>query len=270
MYVELLLKDPNLQSYISVDLGDDTSISLNKNFEEISDFTTRSSTYTKTFTIPQSSINDRFFRQAFLVNSSSFVNSVVVDAIVKYGGADVFVGQARLSSVFNSTRGGTYEIFLTQSLPDFTNISQSIKLIDLDYTSVNHQFVYDNVVSTWSYTGGSYTNYTGLTGSVLYPLAQYGYEDGKYYGVFIDDASGFTNSSSALALTQFAPWISAKYLIDQIFTRVGFTYDSEFFDSDYFNSIFCLAKTNEDMGARLSSGNTENANVFFSNHQHGI
>lgn len=262
MYVELLLKDPVFLSYVSVDLGEDTSISLNKNFEEISDFTTRSSTFTKTFTIPQSSINDRFFRQAFLINSSSFVDAVVVDAIVKYGGADVFVGQARLSSVFNSTRGGTYEIFLTQTLPDFTNISQSIKLIDLDYTSVNHQFTYDNVVSTWSFTGGSYTNYTGLTGSVVYPLAQYGYEDEKYYGLFLDNPSGFTNSSGALALTQFAPWISAKYLIDQIFTRVGFTYDSEFFESDYFNALFCLAKTNEDMGARLSSGNTENANVF--------
>lgn len=262
MYVELLLKDPVFLSYVSVDLGEDTSISLNKNFEEISDFTTRSSTFTKTFTIPQSSINDKFFRQAFLINSSSFVDAVVVDAIVKYGGADVFVGQARLSSVFNSTLGGTYEIFLTQTLPDFTNISQSIKLVDLDYTSVNHQFTYDNVVSTWSFTGGSYTNYTGLTGSVVYPLAQYGYEDEKYFGLFLNNPSGFTNSSGALALTQFAPWISAKYLIDEIFTRVGFTYDSEFFESDYFNALFCLAKTNEDMGARLSSGNTENANVF--------
>jgi hypothetical protein len=262
MYVELLLKDPITTQYISVDLGDDTSISLTKSFEEISDFTTRSSSYTKTFTIPQSSINDRFFKQAFLVNSSSFVDSVVVDAIVKYGGSDVFVGQARLSSIFNSTQGGTYEIFLTQSLPDFANIAGSIKLIDLDYQDINHTFNYDNIVSTWSYTGGSYTNYTGLTGSVLYPLAQYGYEEDKYYGVFVDSPSGFTNSSTPLSIEQFAPWVSAKYLVDKIFSRVGFSYDSEFFDSEYFNGIFCLTKTNETMGARTSSASTENANTF--------
>lgn len=263
MYVELWLKDPVLQSYISVDLGDDTSISLNKSFEEISDFTTRSSSFTKTFTIPQSPTNDRLFKQAFLVNSSSFVDAVVVDAIVKYAGNDVFVGQARLSSIFNSTQGGTYEIFLTQSLPDFANTAQSIKLIDLDYKDINHTLSYDNIVSTWSFTGGSYTNYTGLTGSVVYPLAQYGYNDEKYYGLFLDSPSGFTNSNFPLSVFQFAPWVSAKYLVDKIFDRVGFTYQSEFLDSEYFNGLFCLAKTNEeDMGGRVSSGNTENANVF--------
>lgn len=262
MYVELLLKDPITTQYVSVDLGNDTSISLNKSFEEISDFTTRSSSYTKTFTIPQSSTNDRFFRQAFLVNSSSFAQSVVVDAVVKYAGNDVFVGQCRLSSVFNSTEGGTYEIFLTQTLPDFANIAQSIKLIDLDYQDINHTFSYDNIVSTWSYTGGSYTNYTGLTGSVVYPLAQYGYDDNQYFSIFAESSSGFTNSSYPLSINQFAPWVSAKYLVDKIFQRVGFTYNSEFLESDYFNGIFAIAKTNDTMGARVSSGNTENSNVF--------
>ena len=262
MFVELWLKDPVLQSFISIDLGDDTSISLNKSFEEISDFTTRTSSYTKTFTIPQSSTNDRFFKQAFLVNTSTFAENVVVDAVVKYGGNDVFVGQCRLATIFNSSQGGTYEIFLTQTLPDFTNISQSIKLIDLDYQNINHTFNYSNITSTWSYSGGSYTDYTGLTGSVLYPLVHYGYDTDQYFGVFQEGSSGFTNTNFPLSIFQFAPWVSAKYLVDKIFDRVGFTYQSDFFDSEYFNGIFCLAKTNEDMGARVSSGNTENANVF--------
>lgn len=264
MFVELWLKSSETNEWVSVDLGEDTSISLNKSFEEIEDFTTRTSTYSKTFTIPQSATNDRFFRQAFVVNSSSFAESVVVDAVVKYAGSDVFVGSCRLSSVFNSTQGGAYEIFLTQSLPDFANLAQSIKLIDLDYQPINHTLTYDNISSTWTYTGGSYTNYTGLTGSIVYPLVNYGYESGKYFGKFEDSASGFTNTTTPLIPDQFAPWVSAKYIIDKMFERIDFTYESDFFDSEYFNGIFCLAKTNDTMGARASSGNTENANVFLS------
>ena len=262
MFVELWLKTTDSNDWVSIDLGDDTSISLNRAFEEIEDFTTRSSSYTKTFNIPQTSNNDRFFSQAFLVNSASFENKIVVDAVVKYGGADVFNGQARLASISNSSLGGSYEIFLTQTLPDFALTIQNIKLIDLDYSNLVHTLDYDNIVSTWSYTGGTYTNYTGLTGTILYPLGHYGYNDDVYYGIFEDSSTGFTNSNYGLTPAQFAPWVSAKYLVDKIFDRAGFTYDSEFFDSEYFNGIFALAKTNNTTGAQTSSGNSENANVF--------
>lgn len=262
MVVELWLKSNITGVYTNIDLGDDTSISLNKSFEEIDDFSTRTSSYTKTFSIPQSSNNDRFFRSAFMVNSSSFADNVVVDAVVKYGGADVFVGQARLSSINNSTFNGTYDIFLTQSLPDFSTTIQNIKLIDLDYSNLTHTNSYDNVASTWSYTGGSYTNYTGLTGTLLYPLAHYGYDDTQYYGLFSDGASGFTFSGTPITTDQFAPWVNVKYLVDRVFERANFTYTSDFFETDYFKGIFGLAKTTETMGVQTTSAATENANTF--------
>ena len=269
MNTELWLKSNITDEWVSMDIDVDLIISVNKSFEEIEDFTTRITTFTKTFNIPQSARNNKFFESAFMVNSASFVDNVVVPAIVKYGGADVFVGDCRLERIINDPFASTYEIFLTQSLPDFVNTIQDIKLIDLDYSEVQHTLTYNNILSTWSYSGGSYTTYTGLTGSIVYPLCHYGYDDQQYYGIFEEASTGFTNPSYPLVVNQFAPWVSLKYLVDKVFERAGFTYSSDFFESDYFNGIFALAKTSNTMGASIVSGNSTNANVFYAQSRGG-
>ena len=260
--VELWLQSNITDDWISVDVDNSLSISLTKSFEEIEDFTTRKSNFTKTFNIPQTKRNNDFFKSCFMVNSSNFQDAIVVNGVVKYGGADVFNGQLRLNKIINEVNGGSYEVFMTQTIPDLSINLQEIKLTDLDFTDLTHELNYDNIVSTWSYTGGSYSNYTGLTGTILYPLAHYGYDLNQYYSLFSGGTFGFTYSGSPLSNNQFAMWVNVKYLLDQMFNRIGFTYQSDFFDSDYFTGLFALAKSTDTMGARQSSGSTENANVF--------
>jgi len=182
--VELWLKSNITSEWVSLDIPTDLAVSVNKSFEEVEDFSTIKSTFTKTFNLPQSDTNNRFFRSCFLVNSSNFGSSIVVPAVIKYGGADVFKGELRLNKINNEELGGNYEVFLTESLPDLSNTLQNIRLIDLDYSDISHDLNYDNIVGTWDYTGGTYDNYSGLTGRVLYPLAHYGYEDTQYRGEF--------------------------------------------------------------------------------------
>jgi len=260
--VELWLQSNTDNVWYSLDTGSDVSISINKTFEDIEDFTTRISTYSKTFQIPFSQRNNKFFQSVYNVNGSNFDESVVVNAVVKYAGADVFVGESRLVRVGIAFNGGYYEIFLTQTLPDFANTIQDRKLTDLPFSGLTHELDYDTLVSTWAYTGGSYNDYAGIVGKIVYPLGFYGYDDNEYYGQFIPGASGFTNSNYPLSLSQFAPWVNTKYLIDQIFDFAGFTYTSSFFESDYFKGIFALAKTQNVMGAFQASGATENQNIF--------
>ena len=260
--VELYLRSNSTGLWQSIDIGGDVSISITKSFEEIEDFTTRQSTFSKTFTIPQTKTNNKFFESSFEVNSSSFSAQVVVSAVVKYAGSDVFFGDCRLSKIVNEVGGGFYEIFLTQSLPDFSNTAQDIKLIDLDFSGLTHTLDYNTLTSTWSYSGGSYDDYSGIVGKIVYPLGHYGYDTNQYYSTIDTSTSGFTNSSFPLSLRQFAPWVNVKYLIDKTFEKVGFTYESNFFETDYFKGIFALAKTNNLMGVKLSDDNSENANVF--------
>lgn len=260
--VELWLQSNIDQVWYSLDTGGDLTISINKTFEDIEDFTTRISTYSKTFQVPFSQKNNQFFESVYNVNGSNFDESVVVNAVVKYAGADVFVGESRLTKVGIAFNGGFYELFLTQSLPDFANTIQDRKLTDLPFSALTHTLSYDNIVETWNYSGGSYANYTGITGTILYPLGFYGYDTSQYYSYFTGGTSGFTNSGNPLSVNQFAPWVNVKYLVDQIFDYAGFTYESSFFDSPYFEGIFALAKTQQTMGGFTSSAATENANIF--------
>lgn len=260
--VELWVKSNTDELWYVLDIPQETAISITKSFEEIEDFTAIKTSFSKTFDIPQTSRNNKFFKSAFMVNSSNFVDNIVVQAVVKYGGADVFIGDLRLNRITNSIDGGSYEVFLTQELPNLANTMEQIKLVNTDITELSHELTYDNIVSTWSYSGGSYENYSGLTGKIVYPLVHYGYDDTQYYGRFDLTSSGFTNSGGALSVNQFSPWVNVKYLLDKTFDSANFTYDSEFLESDYFTSLFTIAKANDTMGAKPSSANTENSNVF--------
>jgi len=72
--IELWLKSNTTGLWESIDVGGDVSISITKTFEEIEDFTTRQSTFSKTFTLPQTKINNKFFESSFEVNASSFAS----------------------------------------------------------------------------------------------------------------------------------------------------------------------------------------------------
>jgi hypothetical protein len=260
--VELWLKSNTTDVWENIDVGADLTIGITKSYEEIEDFQTKKSTYSKTFTIPRTAKNNQFFASSFQVNSAGFENDIVVPAVVKYGGADVFNGSCRLNKVITSLNGGYFEVFLTQILPDFANSIQDVKLIELDYSGLTHTLNYDTLVSTWAYSGGSYNDYPDIVGKIVYPLGFYGYSDTDYYSPFNTSSTGFTSSQYPLAVGQFAPWVSAKYLIDKIFDRAGYSYTSSFFNSEYFAGIFCLAKTNNTQGATKVSAATQNENIF--------
>ena len=260
--VELWVKSTTDNIWYDLDVPADLAISITKSFEEIEDFTKILSTYSKTFSIPQTPKNNNFFKMAFMVNSSNFVENVVVAAVIKYAGADVFVGDLRLNRIIVDVNGGSYEVFLTQDLPNLSTTLQQLKLVNLDLGETIHELNYDNVSSTWDYSGGTYDSYSGITGKILYPLSFNGYDDAQYYGRFQTGSSGFTNSGAPLSLLQFAPWVNVKYLLDKSFDAASFTYQSDFLNSDYFTSLFTIAKTNDTMGAKPSSANTKNANVF--------
>jgi hypothetical protein len=260
--VELWLKSNITNEWVSMDIGEEIAISLNKSFEEIEDFSTIKSDFTKTFEIPQTSTNNKFFRNCFMVNSSNFSQAIFVSAVVKYGGSDVFNGNLRLNKIINQENGGTYEVFLTQSIPNLSQTLQNIKLVNLDLSELTHELNYDNIVSTWSYSGGSWDTYSGLTGKLVYPLGHYGYNKSVYFGSFDLSTSGFTNTGGALSPLQFAPWLNVKYLLDKAFSASSFTYKSDFLNSDYFNSLFALSKTNDTMGSKRVSDDADNANVF--------
>jgi len=259
--VQLLGKNKN-DEWVILDLTDDVVISLNKSIEEIEDITQRKGAYSKTFTIPGTVKNDRFFQSAFDVNITEFDATLQADCLVQNFGADIFRGTLRLNKVSNSPNGTLYEIFILEETSSLSAALERFTLCDLEFTDIDHILDYDNVVDTWTYSGGSYDTYSGIVGKVLYPLAHTGYDPDVSYSLWDFSSSGVTNSGTPITISQFKPWYNMKYLLDKCFEKAGFTYVSDFFDSDYFESIFCLAGNSETSSAALLGDRPDNQNLF--------
>jgi hypothetical protein len=261
--IQLLAKSfEQTDIFTNLDLSGEVAIALNKSIEEIEDITQRKATYSKTFVLPGTATNETFFRSAFNVNSTDFNNSLLATCVIQSGGNDIFNGTLRLNKVIVTPNGNNYEVYLLQEVADFSKITQDFTLCDLDFRDVEHDVTYDNIIDTWSFTGGSYTNYSGIVGKVLYPLCDTGY-DSDIGGAFFDfSSSGLTNSGTPLSIGQFKPWFNAKYLLDKVFEKAGFIYSSQFFDSDYFESLFLLAGTNNGSGTAILGDRPENQNFF--------
>jgi hypothetical protein len=68
-------------------------------------------------------------------------------------------------------------------------------------------------------------------------------------------ANGVINNiNSPMLAKQFLPAIKLKDVVDVIFEQVGFTYTSEFLDTDDFNKLYVLPKAQEGLGVVGASG----------------
>lgn len=260
--VQLLAYDRNYDKWVNLDIQEDITISLNKSIEEIQDITQRKTSYTKTFTIPSSDVNEKFFRSAFNVNATNFNNKLQTDCVIQNGGDDLFNGRMRLNKIIMSPVGAQYEVYLVQEVSPFSSELKNFNICQMDFDDIAHDVDYDNIVSTWSFSGGSYLDYTGITGSVLYPITLNGYDNSIPYGKLDLSSNGFTNSSFPLTIDQFKPWLNLKYMVDKIFDTAGFTYNSEFFDTEYFKTQFVLAGNNNAMGTAIIGDRPDNQNKF--------
>ena len=261
--VQLLAYDIDEGIWKNLDVPSDLTISVNKSIEEIEDITQRKTSFTKTFLIPSTDNNERFFRSAFNVNATDFNNKLQTNCVIQSGGNDVFRGKMRLNKIIVEPQGTQYEVYIVQEISPFSSLLQNFNICELNFEDVQHELTYDNIVETWNYSGGSYSDYSGITGNVLYPLANTGYDSDLSYGTFGVGGNNFTNSSFPITIDQFKPWLNLKYMIDLIFEEAGFRYDSQFFNTDYFQSIYVLAGNNSGMGAGILGDRPENQNQFF-------
>ena len=182
--------------------------------------------------------------------------------VIQSSGGDIFNGTMRLNKIQVTPNGNLYEVYILEEVSSLSTSLQSFSLCDLEYDDIDHEVDYDNIISTWNFSGGSYTNYSGIVGRILYPLCNTGYDSELGFGQFDFGASGLTNSGTPLTVSQFKPWFNLKYLLDKVFSRAGFTYNSAFFNTNYFESLFMLGGTNDTSATATIGERPENQNFF--------
>jgi hypothetical protein len=250
---------------VDIDLYDLDPPKLNFAIEDITDTSARSM-FSRTFRVPATANNTQFFDTAFDINGMDFDVRQQISAQILVNGILFRSGQVRLNKVYDSREGQRidYELIFLGETKDFgTSIGEGF-LNELVLAQYDHALVYTAVTESWNaYPEGSITD--GLfDGDIIYPLIDFGVnydENGDAIETLIqqDNTSGvpvFTKSVNPLPARRFKPMIRAKAVIDEIFRKAGYTYTSNFFDSNRFKQIYLSAFGNDtDINTKGASNN---------------
>lgn len=214
-----------------MDTYDDESVSLNFVISDINDISSKNSSYSKTITLPDTKVNRSVFQNIFDLNSDSNFDPtkkskcwILRDTLI------VFEGYIQLTSIIYDPLNfkNQYEVLIFADNDTlFKSIGESY-LTDLDLSPYNHLYSTASIINSWSkdYSNGYY-----------YPLIDYGFPleypvlSGQY--VF----AGSTAAGDQLQVTNFLPATYLKVITDQIFISAGFSYVSDFFNSDFYKQL---------------------------------
>ena len=260
---------------IKLDLYETDPIKLTFTAETLTDLPTINSTYSQTFRMPATGINNQFFKHWFFVNSNDFDVSQKTAAEIVTEAGFFIEGQIRLQKVYRNYQSDLidYEVLFLGEVRDFATQVGEGMMNTINCNDLAHTLNYSNITTSWNaipLTGNGLKQ-----GNVVYPLAEYGYTYDNNGTVLIPqvqaDGAGkpFTSNSHPLELWQWRPWIRAKYLIDKIFSTTDYTYSSVFFESYNFNNLYINATGNTATASMLDLVSTNTMEVAAGDQTYG-
>lgn len=227
---------------VSVDLPSDFGILINKSIADIREPESRSSDWSKTFTLPGTKANNKLFTHLFDLNLSirntsatnfnpDFNPNLKADAILQVDEVTQIQGFIRLLGIkINDFNQIEYECSMHGELADLFAKVADAKLADLDFTAYNHIISDTNIFNSWDTSivknnSSGYVNFSG--GSPIGEGYVYGWVDN---GTYADYSIMYTDDMT--------PYLYAKTVVDAIFSGTGYSYSSgSFFNTAQFKRL---------------------------------
>lgn len=250
--VQLFAKRQEDEQWVKLDLFAEEAIKLTLSVQDIIDPTAATSIFSRTFRIPNTSINAPYFESVFNVNSTDFDASQKAEAYINDNGIFFTNGNIRLNAIYTNDKSGDiqYEITFYGETSDFGSKIGGGFLNQVDISDYNHSKSWGNIQSSW--TNGLFN------GDIVYGLIEWGYNyDANNQPTQPTLSNGFVKSftsvSNPLQLAQWKPQIRAKALWDRIFRDAGYTYDSDFLNSDLFKQMYVISDNEARTGLGTSN-----------------
>lgn len=241
-------------SKYQLDTYDTDPISLTYNVADISDISSRNSAFSKTIKIPESKNNRLIFGDiADLGVDASFNPNkktkswILVDTIL------VFEGYLQLRNVFvdKENDSAEYEVVIYADNDNFFKQLGDKFLTNLDFTELNHTWNASNVRTSWTSTWNK---------GYYYPLIDYGNDWD------LGEVNGWTTTyNTEVKTTNMFPSTNVKYIVDKIFSDAGYTYQSNFLNSEVFTNLYVpfnkskLVRSVTGTSSRFTIGRTQSA-----------
>lgn len=206
-----------------IDLKDDVSIPLNFNIADIREPEKRSTTWSKTVVLPGTAFNNNLFSNLWnvnaVINSSGATNfnpnfnpNLKAKAEITYNDALQFSGICQLLNVNVTDKYEIeYEVSFFGSLQNVYQFFTNRYLRDIDLTEYNHPYTLYEQYLSWSKPVGD---------GYVYPMIDYG-----------------NSINTEFRVEHMYPAIYIKTIIDKMFSEAGYTYQSNFFNTDLFKRL---------------------------------
>lgn len=208
-----------------LDITEDISALLTFAIDDVKEFATRNTTFSKTIVLPGTARNNKAFGYVFDVRNSNPYNATTANVNVNFNPAkrarafifqdqiQTFKGWLRLMEIRIDGGAIEYEVAVFGELYGFIAALGKNKLEDLDFSSYDNTWTGTNVLNSWTAPVGS---------GVVYPLIDYG---------------GYSTLKHNWDFGTFRPALFVKDYIDKIFAAAGYTYDCDLFTTNRFKSL---------------------------------
>lgn len=214
-------------SWKQVELLEDVSIPLNFNIADVKDFTKKNASFSKTIEIPGTKNNNILFKHLYNIGSlGSFEMGKLVPCYILDNNFLIFNGSFELTACIVSGYNKiiNYEgnissdtLTLLNTIGDKLLIGNEDPSDDIDFSEYNHILNGPNVAASMQTTPGS-----------------------GYTYIPIDKTNHFYKTYSQAInwkLDELSPCLFIKEIWDKIFEKAGFTYESNFLNSERFKCL---------------------------------
>jgi hypothetical protein len=146
-----------------IDISKDLDASLSFNIDDIKDFGSRNTSFSKTIVIPGTANNNIIFGNIFELKTSKIYNDAAPNIAQNYnisksakciiiqGGIQVFKGVLRIMQIIIDNKAIEYECSVFGELGGFMSKLSAKKLTDLDFSDYNHTYNLSTIQNSWTY-----------------------------------------------------------------------------------------------------------------------
>jgi hypothetical protein len=213
-----------------LDLSQSLSQQITFAVDDLQNMDSKATSFTKTIVLSGTGNNNKLLGNIFEFGNSNFTidsqpnvgynfnASKSAQARIEIDGLPVMKGVMRLLEIIIDGDSVEYEVALFGELGGFISTLGAKKLTDLDFSEYNHTYNITAIQTSWNNQGSGY----------FYPLIDYGNVSPLY---------GANFSKQNFYFTAFRPAFFVREYLNKIITAAGYTWQSEFFDTDYFKSL---------------------------------
>jgi hypothetical protein len=208
-----------------LDLTKDISAEFTYAIDEIQDFASRNTSFSKTIVLPGNDTNNKLFGNIFEFGNSNLYNSAIpnvgynfnatksVPCIILVDKIQIFKGVLRLLEIIIDDRSIEYEVAVFGELGGFINALGNNKLEDIDFGIADQTWNVTNIANSWDNISGS---------GVYYPLI---------------DNGGVSTNKIDFSFDAFRPALYVKQYLTKILDGSGYTYDFPLLSTSLMNRL---------------------------------